>query len=285
MRQQLNKFSDEVPSLDFLQGAPVSTLRIPPLEVATPGPLRSKTEKPAQTLTSTGTLSETNKHRTQAGAPTLTANAKLAAAAEAKLADMFAKQYFEHIGPDGRGPAYWVEKAGYAYVAIGENLALGSFASDAELVAAWMASPGHRANMLNKNFKEIGIAVGEGKFEGEKTWLAVQTFGTPTSVCPSPSTTLRQQFEQKKNLSSQIEAELQKTKATLDQLTAEYEQARQEGDEEKMRVLEPKIKERQDAYNSFVTQYNSLNNELVDVANQINAQIDSYNSCLAGFGQ
>lgn len=273
-----NHFSN-IPPLPVLQ------LQIPPLKISTPGPLRSDTEKPAQVLTVAGTLVETNRQRTQAGVPALTAKAKLAAAAQAKLADMFSKQYFEHIGPDGKGPAYWVEQAGYAYVAIGENLALGNFEGDAALVNAWMASPGHRANMLNKNFREIGIAVGQGTFEGETTWLAVQTFGTPTSVCPSPSTTLRQQFEQTKNLSAQIEAELQKTKATLDQLIAEYEQAKQEGDKEKMRELEPQIKEHQETYNSFVAQYNTLNNELVDLANQINAQIDRYNSCLAQFGR
>lgn len=279
------QFPNLTPNVPDIPGLPVLQIPTPPLTIATPGPLRSRTEKPAQTLTPAGTLAETNKHRAQAGVPTLTANAKLANAAQAKLADMFAKQHFEHIGPDGRGPADWVEAAGYAYIAVGENLALGNFAGDAALVNAWLASPGHRANMLNKNFKEIGLAVGEGNFEGETTWLAVQEFGTPTSVCPDPSTALRQQFEQKKSLSAQIEIELQKTKTTLDQLIAEYERARDEGDEEKMRELEPKIQEQQDAYNNFISQYNTLNNELVDLANQINTQIDHYNSCLSQFGR
>lgn len=276
LRQYLAEFTDKLPTLPALQ--------LPKAEVSTPGPLRGRTDTPAQTLTVAGALAETNRHRTEAGLPALAANAKLAAAAQAKVNDMLEQQYFDHIGPDGRGPADWVEDAGYAYIAVGENLALGNFAGDAALVNAWMASPGHRANLLNRNFLEIGIAVGQGTFEGEKTWLAVQTFGTPASACPGPSATLHQQFEQKKALAAQIEQELARTRATLDQLVAEYEEARREHDEDRMRELEAQIKEREAAYNSFVEQYNALNNELIDLANKLNTQINQYNSCLAKFG-
>ncbi len=310
LRQKLAEFAGKLPAVPSLSSQPL--LRIPPVEITTPGPLRGKTDQPAQTLTTSGTLTETNRHRAEASVPALTANAKLAAAAEAKLHDMFAKQYFEHIGPDGNGPAHWVEDAGYAYIAVGENLALGNFAGDKALVDAWMASPGHRANLLNKNFAEIGIAVGQGTFESEKTWLAVQTFGTPASACPGPSATLRQQFEQKKTLAAQIEQELVNTKATLDQLIAKHDQlltdgnakieegnrASKRGDQEEAerlwaegkalqdqaRELEPRIKELQDSYNSFVAQLNALNNEIIQLANQLNLQINQYNTCVARFG-
>lgn len=310
LRQQLTRLSDELPTIPSLSSQPI--LRIPAVEITTPGPLRGRTDAPSQTLTASGTLAETNAHRAKAGAPQLVANAKLAAAAQAKLNDMFTQQYFEHIGPDGKGPAEWVQQSGYAYIAVGENLALGNFDGDAALVNAWMASPGHRANLLNKNFVEIGIAVGQGTFEGEKTWLAVQTFGTPTSACPGVSVTLRQQFEQKKALAAQIENELVSTRATLDQAVARHDQlladgnakieegnrASKRGDQEEAerlwaegqalqnqaRELEPQIKQRQDAYNSFISQLNTLNNEIIQLANQINAQIDAYNTCVARFG-
>src|SRR6185369_15716694 len=118
------------------------------------------------------------------GLPALKENALLDKAAKKKLDDMFAQQYFEHINPQGKGPSDLAKSVGYDYIAIGENLALGNFKNDAELVQAWMDSPGHRANILNKQYTEIGVAVGQGTYEGKKTWLAVQEFGRPTSSCP-----------------------------------------------------------------------------------------------------
>lgn len=67
--------------------------------VTMPGPLRGPLTRPGGVLTTDGVLQETNKQRQQNGRTPLTANTKLAAAAQAKLNDMFAKQYFEHIGP------------------------------------------------------------------------------------------------------------------------------------------------------------------------------------------
>lgn len=307
LQQKFQAWRSGLPSLPSL-----STLPVPAAEVATPGPLRNQTEKIGQSLTIAGTLAETNRHRAEAGASQLVANAKLNAAAQVKLNDMFTRQYFEHIGPDGKGPSDWVEESRYAYIAVGENLALGSFEGDAALVNAWMASPGHRANLLNPHFIEIGIAVGEGTFEGEKTWLAVQEFGTPMSACPSVSATLNNQFEQKKSLAASLEKELSNTKTALNNLITQHDQlvtqgnaeveagneASRRGDQEaaqqhwdkgealqnQARELEPQIKEKRDAYNSFVSQYNSLNNELIDLAAQINAQINQYNSCIAKFG-
>ena len=58
-----------------------------------------------------------------------------------------------------------------------------------------MASPGHRANILNSRFIDIGVAVKEGEYQGKETWLAVQEFGEPLSDCPSPSTDLRFQLK------------------------------------------------------------------------------------------
>jgi uncharacterized protein YkwD len=50
------------------------------------------------------------------------------------------------------------KKVNYEYVVVGENLAEGDFTSDADLVKGWMDSPGHRANILNTKYEEIGIA-------------------------------------------------------------------------------------------------------------------------------
>ncbi len=177
-------------------------------EVITPPPLRGELTEPGGTLTVTGVFAETNRQRQENNQATLDANETLNQAARAKLQDMFAQQYFEHEGPDGKGPADWVEGVGYQYIRVGENLALGNFKDDADLVQAWMDSPGHRANILHPGFTEIGIAVGLDTFEDRRTWLAVQTFALPASACPAPDAPLAATIESLKESITTSEAAL-----------------------------------------------------------------------------
>ncbi|MDP3997281.1 MAG: CAP domain-containing protein, partial [bacterium] len=151
-------------------------------EILAPPPLRLPFSENAGQLTSAGILRATNLHRGENNVAALTANTVLDKAAQAKLADMFAKQYFEHVSPDGAGPGDVVENAGYQFIRVGENLALGNFADDTELVQAWMDSPGHRANILYSGFSQIGIATTRGTYEGQQVWIAVQEFGLPLSA-------------------------------------------------------------------------------------------------------
>jgi len=191
--------------------------------ITAPPPLRGPTEPSGAVLTAAGILRETNKHRAAAGLSPLTANAALAVAAQAKTDDMFTRQYFEHESPDGDGPGDVVEAAGYDFLRVGENLALGNFNSDADLVQAWMDSPGHRANILNPGFTEIGISAAAGQFISNHTWLAVQEFGLPASACPAPDPNVRTAFEQAKSESS--------TAARREELTARSTEIQQRYDE------------------------------------------------------
>lgn len=166
-------------------------------EVLLAGPLR-QTAAPAQqplALTVAGILAETNRHRAEAGLPALTLDTTLSQAAQNKVNDMFAGQYFEHVSPSGVGPSDVVDAVGYDYARVGENLALGIYQDDADLVQAWMDSPGHRENMLKPGFSEIGLAASPGQFEGHRTWLAVQTFALPLSACPEVDLTLQQKID------------------------------------------------------------------------------------------
>lgn len=160
-------------------------------EIFAPPPLRGPFGIDEGYLTITGVLEETNRHRSENGRNILYANSILNNAAANKLNDMIVKQYFDHINPEGIDPAEVVNNVGYTYIRVGENLALGNFPSDRNLVQAWMDSPGHRANILSGGYTEIGIAVGKGVWEQHETWFAVQTFGTPISACPTPNKRLR----------------------------------------------------------------------------------------------
>lgn len=108
----------------------------------------------------------------------LTLNSVLSNAAQAKADDMMLKQYFSHDTPEGFAPWKFIRDAGYSYIAAGENLAI-DFHDAESMEIAWMNSPGHRANILNKNFQEIGIGIASGFFEGKKSTIVVQMFGTP----------------------------------------------------------------------------------------------------------
>lgn len=78
-------------------------------------------------------------------------------AAAAHSLDMATQNYFAHDSLDGRTPAQRAEAAGYAWRTIGENIAAG-YPTVQAVVAGWMASDGHCANILNPAFRDIGVA-------------------------------------------------------------------------------------------------------------------------------
>ena len=125
-------------------------------------------------------LELTNEERQRLGLPALQSDPVLEKAAYLKGQDMMAKGYFAHNSPSGVTPWYWFRAAGYSYRYAGENLAIG-FADSQELHTAWDNSPAHRENILNPNYKEIGIAVLRGNFEGAETYVVVQLFGAQKS--------------------------------------------------------------------------------------------------------
>lgn len=103
-------------------------------------------------------------------------NALLNKAASLKANDMMQNGYFSHTSPTGVTPWYWFKKVGYDYKSAGENLGVG-FVDSNELHQAWNESPSHKANLVNKNYKDIGISFLEGNFQGSQTIIVVQLFG------------------------------------------------------------------------------------------------------------
>lgn len=124
-----------------------------------------------------------NADRASNGLYNLAVNPTLVAVAQAKADDMAAKGYFAHTAPDGKTPWYWFKQLDYQFAYAGENLAV-YFTDSADVERAWMASPGHRANLLSSNFTEIGIATAQGYYNGQPTTFVVQEFGTPVVKLP-----------------------------------------------------------------------------------------------------
>lgn len=88
--------------------------------------------------------------------PPLAWNVQLEAAAVLHSADMYQKKYFSHIESDGSTANTRIEKAGYIWMAYGENIGMG-YRTEAEVVEAWLKSPGHCKNIMSPNYKEMGV--------------------------------------------------------------------------------------------------------------------------------
>ncbi len=241
-------------------------------QIITSAPLRAPAQKEVPVvnviLTETGVVSWTNRQRLDNGLQSLKVNSSLNISADLKVKDMFTKQYFDHISPSGEGPSDLAKKSAYEYIMIGENLALGNFKDDKELVQSWMDSPGHRANILNSKFSEIGVAVGKGNYEGRDVWIAVQEFSLPLSACPGPDTNLKNQINQSQSRLDDLSAELARRKAEIANANPKS------GEEYNQKVSD---------YNERVEVYNKLLEETKVLIINYNSQVAAFNSCLESY--
>jgi len=103
-------------------------------------------------------------------------NFKLEEAAELRAYDMLIHNQFGHKSISGRDMGEVIKMVGYQYSEIGENLARG-FKNNKEVFETWMSSASHSANILNKSYREFGIAILDNKrLEGEEK-ITVNLFG------------------------------------------------------------------------------------------------------------
>lgn len=238
-------------------------------EALTDEPLEAITAKEetvnSDRLTVEGVVYYTNQERSKEGVRSLIPSEKLNAAAKIKLDSMFEVGYFAHEDPDG-GMCVNVLSGivDYNHIIIGENLAMGNFKNDEDLVAAWMDSPGHRLNIIKDRYSEIGVAVGRGEFEGKEVWMAVQIFGMPISDCPLPD--------------PQLEASIKDSKEILDVLLKEIGILEKELNENNFLNRDEYLRT-VDHYNSLVKRYNGLLEETKLNIEKHNAQIDVFNGC------
>jgi len=236
-------------------------------EIFTPPPLNiGGFEKPVVLLQSK-IISETNSQRQANGnLPALKENADLDKTAAAKADDMFLNQYFEHISPAGVGPGELAQKYGYNYIVEGENLILGNFSSEKEVVQDWMNSPGHRANILNNRYTEIGVAVIKGTYKGGTVWIGVQEFGLPLSSCVQPDANLKKEIDSDNSQLNVMISQMDDKKNQIDSTSQES----------------PTYSQMVDDYNQLAVQYNSLaDSDKKNIANY-NIQANAFNDCVAG---
>ena len=133
-------------------------------------------------------LRELNRVRAAHGLPRLRGSVPLRRAADAHASSMAARGYFSHTSANGttfdRRIARFYSAAGRSYWAVGENLLWSSpTITPRRAVQMWMASPGHRRNILAPRYREIGISAvrasaAPGMFGGREVTILVTDFGT-----------------------------------------------------------------------------------------------------------
>jgi len=256
---------------EILLKEPIS-FKIPSKEILAPEPLTFLIEKETESVLSNEEIIKfTNYYREENDIAELNINQLLMEAAEAKLNDMFQKQYFAHVSPEGDDAGIILKEIGYDYLVVGENLARGYFKDSKDLVDGWMKSPDHRENILNPKFREIGVAQREGKFQGKEQYLAVQIFASPLSLCPLPDESSLSQIQEK-------EEELEELTKKAEILRGEIEKESQEEfeSEAEFQVVQDKIK----TYNALVRRINKLSKELETLILNYNSQVNSFNTCI-----
>jgi hypothetical protein len=142
----------------------------------------------ATDVSSSNLLIETNNQRAANGLGALAVNSQLNQAAQSKANDMAARDYWSHNTPEGNTPWTFFTAAGYEYQAAGENLAYG-FDTTPNTVTAWMNSPGHRANILNTSYKEVGFGIANApsyQGTGPET-IIVAEYGSPLVAAAAPA--------------------------------------------------------------------------------------------------
>lgn len=215
-------------------------------------------------LTNAGVIAWTNKNRVDNKLSPLSENQTLNKIAEARAKDMLAKQYFAHVAPDGSKAETLANSFDYEYITIGENIAMGNFDGDEDLVTSWMNSPGHRENILKSKYTEIGVSEIFGTYNGNELWMAVQIFGTPQSACPKVDANLKIQIEENN-------AKIRTMKSEMDLILAEINSLTPGTSQYSARVA---------YYNNLVNNYNSLVNANKVIVEKYNAEASAYNACL-----
>jgi uncharacterized protein YkwD len=243
-------------------------------EIAPPLMLAASDQAHVQASCSAAVITDlTNKIRAEHGLHPLRPANVLAGVAEARLRDMFERQYFGHVSPTGEGPSDLARQRGYDHTYLAENIARATHADCEKLLDNWMHSKDHRGNILSNEAEEIGVALTSGTLNGSKTMLAVQVFGKPghassghvrPSSCTTPSPALREQIDKDRR-------EITVLSETAAEIKRELDGA------EPGSVSQAKL----ERYNALASQVITKNRKLQEAMGKYNAAVKAYNDCVA----
>lgn len=137
-----------------------------------------------------GLFNDSNVARSDNGVASLVLDSQLNAAAQAKANDMATRNYWSHNTPEGNPPWVFVSAQDYSYQKLGENLAAG-FSDEQAVINGWMVSAGHRANLLDPEFSDVGFGYANNpdytSAGGGPMTIVVSFYGKPTVAAPQSS--------------------------------------------------------------------------------------------------
>ena len=157
----------------------------PPASTTTPVPVGTiPLDSVATEVSSFVTL--VNEHRVSLGLAPLIWDSRVAAVAQAHSQDMVDRNYFSHVTPDGQTPWDRLAAAGITYSTAGENIAYG-YPTGTAVLAAWLSSAGHKANIENSNFTHHGV----GLVGTTWTHMFITPSATSAAIAPAAAARLR----------------------------------------------------------------------------------------------
>ena len=224
----------------------------------------------------------TNAYRTAQGLPPLTMNPLLNKAALARAIDMQTHGYFDHQNPmTGLGPAEAIAATGYSARTATENIANGTWSSNQALVQVWIDSPSHRANILDPEVREIGMAlVQDHRVASGCRFVrlyAVQLFGRPLSDCGKlPSEDEHAALMAIEERLESLHTQLRAMQIELDDMQAQIERA-----ESRMQANQwiQQRNQRVTDFNHLVAASNQVQETLAERVDAFNAAIAEFNAC------
>ncbi len=234
---------------------------------SSPKPLKSISENEGLQISSNVIVYWTNVQRKENNLSALIENTELSKIAEIRVNDMFSNSYFQHVSPTGDSVSKIADRSGVEYIIIGENIALGNFDSSRSLVDAWMNSEGHRANILNKNYTNIGVASIDGIYEGRKVTISAQVFDKPISDCPVINKDIKDQIDSYVLIKDNLKADINKIELALQ--------------DKNLSNAEYNIKIQQ--FNSIIAIYNNIIVKIKELADIYNKSVEKFNICIKIF--
>ncbi|MFI1966205.1 CAP domain-containing protein [Streptomyces pathocidini] len=143
---------------------PASDASKAPAASPTASPSASKSATPSSSAPASGDTARVvelvNSERSKAGCSPVTVDEKLTKAAQDHSKDMAEHGTMSHTGSDGSDAGERITRAGYSWSTYGENVAYG-YSTPAQVMEGWMSSPGHKRNILNCDYKEIGVGLAQ----------------------------------------------------------------------------------------------------------------------------
>lgn len=216
-----------------------------------------------------------NQNRSNHGLVPLKLNTDLNTSAHLKNADMVTYDYFEHTNPiTGANFDTFFDMSNYSFVRIAENLAMGNFITSKEVVDAWMESPRHRKNILNPDFRDMGIDIAQGTIGAISTKLITQHFGTPRTSCPQVDSNLKKTIDGLRITTESLHDQIQIKKQKI----GEYDNS-PDG-----HISTQDYNQLIDDHNELVKKYNTYGDKLRTSVNLYNSMVQAIDDCIKGKG-